>query len=139
MSDSLARGAAALLLLVHGALAAWAVVGFVELGLDHVPWTRVSNPLFSRPLLLLQWTLIAVAAGVFIGGYVTQWKHTPLAMLCIYGCMALTCAYQTFFVLTASSRFRALALEYLEYALVLAFLFGSRHMRARFSQSDHGR
>jgi hypothetical protein len=54
-------------------------------------------------------------------------------MLCIYGCMALTCAYQTFFILTAPSRFRAMAVEYIEYCVILAFLFFSSHMRARFN------
>jgi hypothetical protein len=64
-----------------------------------VPWARLSNPLFSRAMLLLQWTLIAAAAVTFIAGYLARWKRTPVAMLCIYGCMALTCAYQTFFIL----------------------------------------
>ncbi len=53
-------------------------------------------------------------------------------MTFIYGAMALVCAYQTFFILTAPSRFRAMAIEYLEYALILAFLFRSKHMRERF-------
>jgi hypothetical protein len=131
--DLVARSLAALLVVVHAGLGAWAAVGFVELGFQHVPWPRVSNPLFSRPMLLLQWTLIATASAVFIAGYFRRWQHTPVAMLGIYGAMALTCAYQTFFVLTAPSRFRAMAIEYTEYALILAFLFFSSHMRARFS------
>jgi hypothetical protein len=131
--EIIARSVAILLVAVHAGLGLWALVGFLELGLHQVPWPRVSNPLFSRPMLLLQWSLILAAAVAFITGYLTRWKHTPVAMSCIYGAMALTCAYQTFFVLTAPTRFQAMAIEYVEYAVILAFLFSSGHMRAHFS------
>jgi hypothetical protein len=55
-------------------------------------------------------------------------------MLVIYAAMALVCAYQTSFILTSPSRHRAMAIEYAEYAIILAFLFRSRRMRRR-----HGR
>lgn len=133
MPVALQRAIAILLLVIHAGLGIWALVGFIELGIPHVPWSRISNPLFSRSMLLLQWSLIATAASVFIAGYLVRWKFTPLAMLCIYAAMALTCAYQTFFILTAPSRFRAMAIEYVEYGVILVFLFYSSHMRERFS------
>lgn len=133
MPESVARAIAGLLLVVHGALGVWALVGFTELLAPSVPWSRISNPLFSRAMLLLQWSLIAMAATVFIVGYLRRWTHTPVAMLGIYVAMALTCAYQTFCILTHPSRFRAMAIEYMEYALISLFLFCSAHMRARFS------
>ena len=37
------------------------------------------------------------------------------------------------FILTTPTRYRAMAIEYVEYAVILAFLFFSSHMRARFS------
>lgn len=134
MPEVLARLLAWGLLVVHAGLAAWAAVGFAELTLPEVPWTRLSNPLFSRAMLLLQWSLILVAASTFIGGYAFRWHHTPVAMEIIYGTMALVCAYQTFFILTHATRFRAMAIEYVEYALILAFLLTSSHMRARFAR-----
>lgn len=60
----------------------------------------------------------------------------PRAMLCVYAAMAAVCAYQTFFILTHPSRFRAMAIEYLEYALILAFLFFSPRMRRHFSRKS---
>ena len=132
MPDSLARLMAWGLVAVHVGLGLWALVGFLELALPEVPWTRLSNPLFSRPMLLLQWSLITLAAMVFIGGYAWRWRHTPVAMSVVYGAMALVCAYQTFFVLTHPTRFRAMAIEYAEYSSILAFLFLSSHMRERF-------
>jgi hypothetical protein len=133
--ESFARAISGFLLAVHAGLGAWALVGFMELALPEVPWKRVSNPLFSSSMLLLQWSLITVAATVFIIGYLRRWKHTPVAMLGVYGAMALVCAYQTFFILTNASRFRAMAIEYIEYTVILVFLFSSNHMRLRFSRS----
>ncbi|MBN1205470.1 MAG: hypothetical protein JXB05_11175 [Myxococcaceae bacterium] len=133
MPENVARGIAGVLLIVHAGLGAWALVGFMELALPEVPWKRVSNPLFSRSMLLLQWSLISVAATAFIAGYLGRWKHTPMAMLLVYSAMALVCAYQTFFILTNASRFRAMAIEYTEYAVILLFLFLSHPMRLRFS------
>jgi hypothetical protein len=135
MPAAAARVLAWLLIAVHVGLGAWAVVGFAELFSSQVPWTPISNPLFSRSMLLLQWSLIGVAATTFIAGYLTRWKHTPVAMLLVYAAMAAVCACQTFFILTSPSRFRAMAIEYVEYAVILAFLFFSSHMRQRFAPS----
>lgn len=123
---------AGLLVIVHVGLLAWALVGFAELLTPHVPWRRVSNPLFSTSMLLLQWSLIALASTTFLVGFFLRWRPTPMAMAFIYAAMALVCAYQTFFILTSPTRFRAMAIEYLEYALILTFLFRSSYMRARF-------
>ena len=54
-------------------------------------------------------------------------------MLLVYGAMALVCAYQTFTILESPSRFRAMAVEYLEYAVILLYLFSSRHVRLRLA------
>lgn len=129
----IARIIAILLVLVHIGLAAWAIVGFAEMIWSEVPWKRLSNPLFGPGMLALQWSLILIAATVFIGGYLTRWSHTPVAMAVIYGAMALTCAWQTFFILQHDTRFREMAIEYAEYAIILAFLFFSDHARARFA------
>jgi hypothetical protein len=84
-------------------------------------------------MLALQWSLIALAALVFVAGYLGRWRRTPVAMSVIYGAMALVCAYQTLFILAHPSRFREMAIEYAEYAVILAFLFRSQHMRKRFA------
>lgn len=127
------RLVAALLVVVHVGLLGWALVGFAELIRSEVPWRRVSNPLFSTSMLLLQWSLICVAAGTYLVGFFARWPRTPEAMSVIYCAMALVCAYQTFFILTNPTRFRSMAIEYCEYAAILAFLFLSPYMRQRFA------
>lgn len=129
----LSRLFAVILLVVHGGLALWGVAGFLELALPSVPWARLSNPLFSPSMLALQWTLICAAAMVFIAGDLARWRHTPRAMAGIYGAMAAVCAYQTFFILTSPTRFWAMAIEYVEYVVILLFLFRSDHMCLRFA------
>lgn len=124
---------AGLLLVVHAGLVLWAMGGFLELGLAEVPWKRFSNPLFSPTMLALQWTLIALSGVTFIVGYSTRWSRTPVVMACIYAAMAAVCAYQTFFILEHAGRFVAMAIEYVEYTVILIFLFGSRHARAHFA------
>ncbi|MBE7492023.1 MAG: hypothetical protein HS108_09760 [Planctomycetes bacterium] len=135
MPEFAARCFAAVLVLVHLGLGVWAGLGFAELGMAETPWPRLSNPLFSPAMLTLQWTLIATAAVCFVVGYFARWKRLPVAMAVIYGLMALTCAYQTLFILTAPTRFLFIAIEYLEYAVILAFLFRSDFARRRFSMS----
>lgn len=135
MAPIVGRVFAALLVVVHIGLAAWAVVGVAEMVVAEVPWTRVSNPLFGSGMLALQWGLILVAAGTFVFGYLRRWRHTPRAMAVIYGAMALTCAWQTLLILQHPTRFREMAIEYVQYAVILAFLFGSEHARARFGHN----
>jgi hypothetical protein len=117
-----------LLVLVHLFLAAWALVGLAEWLLPSVPWRRVSNPELPRAILLLQWILIASAAAVFLGGYFARWPHTPVALAVVYAAMAGLCALQTFHYLTSPTRFRAMAIEYVEYAVILVILFSTRFL-----------
>jgi hypothetical protein len=114
------------LLGLHGLLAAWAVVGFAEWFAPSVPWPAISNELFPRDILLMQWSLVLTSAVVFIGGWVLKWRHTPMAMAGVYAGMAALCALQTFRYLESDLRFVALALEYAAYALILIYLFRSR-------------
>lgn len=123
-----------LLVAVHVGLGGWAVVGFAEMLFAEVPWTRLSNPLFGPGMLALQWSLILIAALTFVVGYLRRWRHLPVAMAAIYGAMALTCAWQTFFILEHATRFREMGIEYVEYAVILLFLFRSAYARERFGR-----
>lgn len=126
MPRRVVRSITVLLVLVHVGLGVWAAAGLAELALPQVPWARISNPMFSRAMLLWQWALVATAATVFIAGTRRRSPRLPEAMLVVYGAMALTCAYQTFFILTNAGRFTAMAVEYLEYTAILVFLFATR-------------
>lgn len=114
------------LLAVHGFIAVWALVGFVEWFWAEPPWNRVSNTLFPRHILFLQWTLTLTAGTVFIIGYVLRWQYTPIAMACVYAAMASLCAVETFEYMESDFRFITMGLEYLAYTGILFFLFRAR-------------
>ncbi len=114
---------AVFLFVVHSGLLVWALIGLAELFVPAVRWAPISNPLFSPGTLLLQWTLVAGAALTFLFGWSMAWSPLRQTMACWYAAMALTCAWQTFFILENDSRFVAMAIEYAEYAAILAWLF----------------
>jgi hypothetical protein len=122
-----------LLVLVHVLLAVWAVVGLAEMVFAEVPWPRVSNELFPAPVLLAQWLSILVASFLYIAGYLRRWRYTPHAVAVAYAIMATVCAVETFGYMISDTRFLAMALEYLAYALILLFLFKAPAMRQRFA------
>lgn len=123
-----------LLLVVHGLLAVWALVGFVELFWATPPWSRVSNPLFPGGVLFLQWALTLLAAAVFIGGYIFRWHNMPVALACVYVAMASLCAVQTFMYMESDTRFIAMGLEYAAYVFILLFLFRVQRLNTEHSQ-----
>lgn len=113
------------LLAIHALLIIWALIGFVEWFSETTPWQRVSNPLFPRHIMFMQWTLTLAAGVIFIGGYVVKWRHTPVAMVGVYAGMATLCAVETFGYMKGDLRFVAMGLEYLAYTAILMFLFRS--------------
>lgn len=117
------RAFALTLLAVHAVLGLWALVGFAEWFAPSVPWARVSNALFPRDILFMQWALILTAATVFVSGYLLGWAYTPVAMACVYAAMAALCAVETFGYMESETRFVAMAAEYVAYAGILVFLF----------------
>jgi hypothetical protein len=131
----LSRVLGALLVVVHAALVVIGVMGLVERFTPSQPWARISNPQFTPAMLFVQWYLFIGPGVLFVVGYLTRWHRTPYAMAVAYACMASLCAYQTFFILTNDSRFTNMIIEYLEYAVILIFLFGAPAMRERFAKA----
>jgi hypothetical protein len=117
------------LITTHVVLGLWAMVGFVEWFWATAPWPRITNPLFPRGVLLLQWGLSLAAAALFLGGYALRWSRTPTALAVVYAAMALLCAVQTFHYMHGTTRFVALAVEYMAYAGILIFLHRSEYFR----------
>ena len=132
----LTRWIANILVLVHAGLLLWAGIGFLELVFPDPPWDRLSNPLFSESMLLWQWFIISISALVFLIGYYKRWAWTPVLLAGIYALMAFTCTYQTFFILEHESRFTEMIIEFIEYAVILAFLFGAPGMRVHFGRQS---
>lgn len=125
----LAQGLSGLLLVVHAILAMIGIIGLIELLIAEPAWPRISNPLFPRWILLIEWPLLLGAGGAYIFCYVRRVRSIGQVMAIAYTAMATLCAVQTFAFLTHESRFREMILEYTTYALILLFLFRSHHMQ----------
>lgn len=121
------------LLGVHVALLVWALVGMVELVSARVPWPKVSNVAFPPWLLLVHWLAVLGGSGVFVGGYLARWRHTPGALAIAYALMAAVCVIETFGFLTGTRRFVAMALELSAYLGILWLLRNHATFAQRFS------
>jgi len=133
MGPLLSRSLPLILVLVHVALLLWAVSGLIEWFVPIVPWPRLSNVLFPQWLLLLHWLAVLLAATVLLIGYVTRWPLTPKAMIPAYALMAVVCVIETFWFLTHSLRFVAMALEFCAYIVIPVALHRVPSLVARFA------
>jgi hypothetical protein len=86
-------------------LTGWALVGFIERFGHSLLGPRISNMLFPRDMLFIQWLLTMTAAFVFILDYNLQWQNTPVAMACVNAAMATLCTVETFAYMESDSRF----------------------------------
>ncbi len=131
----LSRTLPPLLLLLHAGLLLWATVGWIEWFASTVPWTPLSNPLFPQWVLFLHWSAVAIASALFLWGYATRWKHTPVAMIPAYGFMAIVCFIETIWFMESPYRYLAMAAEYAAYAGILWMLFRMPRLADRFQKS----
>lgn len=125
------RAFAIMLVVLHAGLFLVGVAGMWEWLAGSVPWAPFSNPSFPRSILLLEWLSLIGAGALFVAGYGLRWRRLPVAMAVAYAILAAQCAVHTFGFLAHEARFREMAIEYLEYALILAYLFRSAHIRRR--------
>lgn len=126
-----------LLIVVHVILFSWATIGMAEWLLPEVPWPLVSNPAFPRWLLLMHWLAVFSGAITFLGGYLTRWPLTPVAVALAYAFMAVVCIIETFWFLTGVGRFVAMALEFGAYIGIVVLLLRHPAFVSRFSVT-HG-
>ena len=131
----LPRLAWAALLAVHVFLLLWALVGLIEWFAAEVPWPRVSNPLFTRDILLMHWLLIGFAGTAFLVGWLTRWRWTPELMAVAYLGLATGCAIETFGYLRHGTKFVDMGLEFATYVAILALLFRAGFARRRFNRA----
>jgi hypothetical protein len=122
-----------LLLALHAALLAWALLGLAEYCVAETPWPTLANPLFPPWLQLAQWLVVLAASIVFLLGFALRWPALPWAMVAAYGAMAAVCALQTMAYLQHSGRYLDMALEYGAYLSILAWLFWAPAARRRFT------
>lgn len=118
---------------IHILLGIWSLGGFLEMILAEVPWKPFTNPEFPDWLLVFHWGTVLFAAVSFSYGYIANWSHTPLMMTVAYLLMAIVCVVETFGYMTDSTKYMAMAAEFIAYISILLLLYKSDYFVNYFS------
>ncbi len=87
------------------------------------PWTSYTNTDFPNWLLPIHWGSVIITSIGFLWGYFSEWKALPNFMLAAYSMLFTICVIETFGFMTSSTRYLAMAMELVTYALILILLF----------------
>ena len=77
-----------LLLLYAVIMLLWGILGFVEYLAGIILLVPFQNPTFPAGTQFIHWLLITLAGVVYLAGYFTKWKYTPLTMVIVFSMLA---------------------------------------------------
>ena len=125
-----------LILIASLVMLSWGLLGFLEYFFNLVLLKPLQNPSFPSGTQFLHWLIITFSGGVFLVGYVTKWRFTPIAMIVLFSMLATMCFIQTFDFMTNESRYFDLARECFYYLVMSVYLVRSRRMQDRFGRIE---
>ena len=128
-----------LLVLVSTFMTAWGALGLLEYFTGLAPVVPLQNPVFPSGLQLMHFVAIFTSGAVFLTGYFTRWRGTPLAMVVCFTALASLCSIETLDFLTNSDRYVRFAQEVFYYVVISIYLFRSKLMQERFGQNGVNR
>lgn len=126
-----------LLLLISALLAVWGTLGLVEYVFPATA-LGLQDKDFPAGLQFLHFFSILVTGTIFIAGYAGRWRHTPFATIVMYAVLATLCFIETVDFNAfggGPTRFIPMAIEYVAYVGLSAYLLRSATMRRRFGGS----
>jgi hypothetical protein len=135
-SERVSMGFSTLLLITFAGMLIWGILGFLEYLFGIVLTIPLQNADFPAGTQFFHWCLITSSGAVYLTGYVLRWKHTPYAMVVIFGMMATACFIETFDFMTSDTRYIAFVLEIASYLLIGTYLLRSERSKARFQHSS---
>ncbi|MDJ0832577.1 MAG: hypothetical protein QNJ69_03585 [Gammaproteobacteria bacterium] len=125
-----------LILLASITMLCWGVLGFLEYFFDIVLFIPLQNASFPSGTQFFHWLIITLSGTVYLVGYFTRWKFTPIAMMILFSMLATMCFIQTFDFMTNDSRYFDLAREVLYYIVMSVYLVKSRRMQEHYGRID---
>lgn len=125
-----------LLLLAATVMLSWGVLGFLEYFFEIAFLVPLQNPTFPKGTQFIHWFIITSSGGVYLMGYFTKWKYTPLAMIVIYAMLATMCFIQTFDFMTNASRYTDFVRECIFYVVISVYLLRSQRMQKHFGRIE---
>lgn len=121
-----------LLLLSAVGMLFWGVAGFFEYFTGITPIITLQNAAYPSGLQFVHWLLITVSGSVFVYGYITRWKWTPIVMIMVYSNLAIMCTIQTFDFMSAQWGYPQYFTEITMYLFNSLFLLYSQVSRSQF-------
>lgn len=135
--NQLARSFPVVLMLISIALAIWGALGLIEYVVPSLA-IGLQNANFPSGLQFIHFAAILATGAIFIGGYVTRWPATPFATIIMYAVLATLCFVETIDFDAfggGPTRFIPMAIEYVAYVSLSAYLLKSSAMRRRFGSA----
>ena len=127
-----------LLILLHAVLLGWGLLGLVEYVVPAAS-LGLQNARFPAGTQFLHFAAIILTGGIFLGGYVGRWRHTPFATVVMYAVLATLCFVETVDFGAfggGASRFVIMSVEYVLYVVLAVYLLRSATMRQRFASAQ---
>jgi len=121
-----------LLLFASIGMLIWGIAGFFEYFTGIVPFIHLQNAAYPDGLQFVHWLLITVSGGVFLCGYFTRWKWTPVAMVTMYSNLAVLCTIQTFDFMSEQWGYTQYFVEMISYMVHSSYLLFSSLSKKRF-------
>ncbi|WP_419911132.1 hypothetical protein [Hoeflea sp.] len=124
-----------LLLLVSAVLTIWGALGLLEYFIPAIV-LGLENEKFPAGLQFLHFFSIFVTGTIFLFGYLTRWRHTPFATIVMYAVLATLCFVETVDFEAfggGPTRFIPMAIEYVVYVCLSAYLLRSSRIRQHFN------
>ena len=124
-----------LLVLISAVLIGWGALGLLEYFFPAVA-LGLQNAKFPAGLQFLHFASILATGVIFVGGYVTRWRHTPFVTVVMYAVLATICFIETVDFQAfggGPTRFIPMVAEYIAYIGLSTYLLGSSAMRHHFS------
>ncbi len=110
----------------------WGVLGFLEYFTGLAPVANFQNSQFPKGTQFFHWLLITASGGTLLFGYLLRWKHTPFAMVVLFGMLATLCAIETFDFMIEPWRYRSFVTEVIMYIVMSTFLLKSSYIKEHF-------
>ncbi len=113
-------------------MAGWGILGFLEYIFGITVLIPLQNPTFPPGTQFVHWLLITVSGFVFLIGFFTRWKYTPISMLVIFSGLATLCAIETLDFMKNESRYIDFSRELAWYIVISIYLLRSKRMKGHF-------
>lgn len=73
----------------------WGIAGFFEFFTEITPFIPLQNSNYPAGVQFVHWLLISSTGILFLIGYFTKWKWTPIACITLFTNLATLCTIET--------------------------------------------